>query len=159
MAKGKKKEPVINTILKKLYYNPKSTSSYGSKAALQRGLKQELKKKKGRIKRTNLPRQVKTWLEDQKTYTLHKQPKKTFPRRQVIVSGINDQWQADLADMQLLAYENQGFRYILIVIDCFSRKAWAHALKDKTGKSVADAFNYIFTNQEPPKSLQTDKGK
>ena len=159
MAKGKKKEPVINTILKKLYYNPKSTSSYGSKAALQRGLKQELKKKKGRIKRTNLPRQVKTWLEDQTTYTLHKQPKKTFPRRQVIVSGINDQWQADLADMQLLAYENQGFRYILIVIDCFSRKAWAHALKDKTGKSVADAFNYIFTNQETPKSLQTDKGK
>jgi transposase InsO family protein/ribosomal protein L21E len=159
MAKGKKKEPLVNAILKRLYYNPRSASSYGSKATLQKGLEQDLKKTKKRIKRKNLASKVKTWLQDQTTYTLHKQPQKTFPRRQVIVSGINDQWQADLADMQLLADENQGYRYILIVIDCFSRKAWARALQDKSGKSVADAFNDIFNTQEPPNKLQTDKGR
>ena len=158
MAKGKKKEPIVNAILKILYYNPKSSSSYGSKETLKKGLEQELKKTKKRIKKKNLTSTVKTWLENQTTYTLHKQPQKTFPRRPVLVSGINDQWQADLADMQLLADDNRGYRYILIVIDCFSRKAWARALKNKSGKSVADAFNDIFKTQEPPKKLQTDKG-
>lgn len=158
MAKGKKKETVTNKLLQKLYYDPRSAASYGSKATLQKALGEELKKNK-RIKRSNLSTKVKTWLENQNTYTLHKQPQRTFPRRRVIVGGINDQWQADLADMQMLASENQGYRYILMIIDCFSRKAWARALKDKSGKSVASAFEDIFKTQAPPHELQTDKGR
>ena len=157
MAKGKKKETIVSKILKKLYYNPRSSASYGSTASLKAALKQELKKRK--IKRTNLSKTVRLWLHDQKTYSVHKQPRRSFQRRRVIVGGINDQWQADLADMQMLADDNDNYKYILMVIDCFSRHAWARGLKDKSGKSVATAFSDIFKVQEPPSKVQTDKGK
>ena len=97
-----KKETKTDKLLKKLYYDPRAAASYGSRATLTK----ELRKKKIRTK--NLPAKVKNWLEDQKTYTLHKQPQRNFRRRKVIVGGINDQWQADLADMQLLAKDNAG---------------------------------------------------
>ena len=163
MPRGKKKETIVSNLLKKLYYDPKSSASYGGKASLKTGLLKELKKekKKKTLKRPpkNLDRTVNSWLENQNTYTLHKQPRRSFPRRWVIVGGINHQWQADLADMQLLATDNEGYKYILVVIDCFSRKAWARALKDKSGKSVASAFSDIFKMQDPPRKIQTDKGK
>ena len=159
MAKRKQKKTVINKLLERLYYDPKLSSSYGGKAPLKSALKKELTKKKIKRSDKNLDNSITSWLEDQKTYTLHKQPRKSFQRRQIIVGGINDQWQADLADMQMLASDNLGMKYILMVIDCFSRKAWARALKDKSGKSVAAAFSDIFKLQEPPKKIQTDKGK
>ena len=39
---------------------------------------------------------------------------------------------------------NNGYRYILTVIDFFSRYAWAKPIKDKTGKEVKHAFQEIF---------------
>ena len=158
MAKGKPKESTISKKLKRLYYNPRSPASFGSEATLLKALGQELKNDK-RINRSNLPTKVKTWLEDQNTYTLHKQPQRTFTRRRVTVGGINEQWQADLADMSMFVKQNSGHRYILLVVDCFSRKAWARALMDKSGKSVASAFADLFKTQEPPSKLQTDKGR
>ena len=159
MAKRKQKKTVVSKLLQRLYYTPKFPSSFGGKAPLKSAVKKELKKKKIKRSNKNLDNSITSWLEDQKTYTLHKQPKRSFQRRQIIVGGINDQWQADLADMQLLASDNLGMKYILMVIDCFSRKAWARALKDKSGKSVASAFSDIFKVQEPPRKIQTDKGK
>ena len=41
-------------------------------------------------------------------------------------------WGADLVDMQLINKFNKGFRFLLCVIDIFSKYAWAVALKDKT---------------------------
>ena len=159
MAKRKQKKTVVSKLLERLYYDPKLSSSYGGKAPLKSALKKQLKTRKIKRSDKNLDNSITSWLEDQKTYTLHKQPKRSFQRRRVIVGGINDQWQADLADMQMLASDNLGMKYILMVIDCFSRKAWARALKDKSGKSVAAAFSDIFKLQEPPKKIQTDKGK
>lgn len=157
MARRGRKETVVSKILKKLYYDPKSIASYGGKAILEYALEDELQKRK--IRRKNLSNLVEKWLEDQQTYTLHKQPQKNFTRRRVIVGGINDQWQTDLADMQAHSKENDGYKYILMVMDCFSRKAWARPLKDKSGKSVADAFSDIFKDQSPPTKLQSDKGR
>ena len=159
MAKRKQKKTVVNKLLERLYYTPKLPSSFGGKAPLKSAVKKELKKKKIKRSNKNLDNSITSWLADQKTYTLHKQPKRSFQRRRVVVGGINDQWQADLADMQMLASDNLGMKYILMVIDCFSRKAWARALKDKSGKSVASAFSDIFEVQEPPRKMQTDKGK
>jgi len=49
-------------------------------------------------------------------------------------------------------------RYILLVLDCFSRKAWARPLKNKSGKSVSAAFQDIFKVNDPPALCQTDMG-
>ena len=49
-------------------------------------------------------------------------------------------WGADLTDMQLLSKFNKGFRFLLCVIDIFSKYAWVVPLKDKKGISIVNAF-------------------
>jgi len=62
---------------------------------------------------------------------LHKPIRRKFKTRRVIVNGINDIWSADLVFMDKLSKWNKGFKYILTVIDVFSKFAWAIPLKDK----------------------------
>ena len=55
---------------------------------------------------------------------------------------------------------NKGFRYILNVIDCFSKYAWSVPLKDKKSETVLDAFKYIVeTSNRKPKYIWVDEGK
>ena len=49
-------------------------------------------------------------------------------------------WGVDLADMQLLSQFNKRFRFLLYVIDIFTKYAWVVPLKDKKGVSTVDAF-------------------
>ena len=45
--------------------------------------------------------------------------------------------------MQLIKKFNKGFRFLLCVIDIFSKYAWINPLKDKKGVSIANAFQSI----------------
>jgi hypothetical protein len=54
--------------------------------------------------------------------------------------GIEDQWSADLMDMVKFSKYNDGFSYILVVIDVFSKYLGLQKLKDKKGPSVASVF-------------------
>lgn len=102
---------------------------------------------------------VKTWLKSQPAYTLHKQARKRYPTRAYLVHDIDEQWQADLMDMSSISRYNTGHRFVLTVIDIFSRYGWARPLKSKHGLGVARAFKSIFdTDQRIPKRIQTDQG-
>lgn len=90
---------------------------------------------------------------------IHKNAMKNFPRRHVIQKDIDDLWQADLIDMQNISSCNKNYNYILVVIDTFSKYAWAVPLKNKDKNSVSNAFNKIlYTQNRCPKNLQTDLG-
>lgn len=91
-------------------------------------------------------------------YTLHRQRKINFLRNKVIAEQLNEQFQADIVDMQSFAKSNDGFKYILTVVDVLSKYAFAVPIKTKGSKSVRDAFEVIF-KQRVPQKLQTDKGK
>ena len=132
--------------LKSIYYDPRNPASFSSIAKLAKASGYSRAK-------------VKTWLKAQPTYTLHRQAAKHYPTRKYIVHDIDEQWQADLADVSLIARENKGNPFILTVIDIFSRYAWARPLPNKTGKAVAEAFNDIFKEGRIPKRVQTDQGK
>jgi hypothetical protein len=80
---------------------------------------------------------------------LHGAARRTYPRRRVIVYGKNDLFQADLVDMQQYSNVNKGYKYILCVIDCFTKYAWAVALKSKKGEEVSTAANKIFAQNSP----------
>ena len=54
---------------------------------------------------------------------LHKPIIKTFNRREVYSSFKDNIWGVDLADVQLLSKFNKGFRFLLCVIDIFSKYA------------------------------------
>ena len=96
-------------------------------------------------------------MASQDAYTLHKPTRNSFPRRRTFAKGINDLFQADLADLSSIARENDGYRYLLTCIDVFSKYAWAIPLKTKTGREVSFAFERILADRKC-NMLQTDKG-
>ena len=75
---------------------------------------------------------------------LHKQIIRKFKKRKVY-SGFKGNIQgADLADMQLISNFDNGFTFLLCVIDIFSKYSWVVPLKDKKGVSVVNAFKTIL---------------
>jgi hypothetical protein len=88
---------------------------------------------------------------------LHRPARKIFPRRFVITRFKDDLWQADLMDMQLHYKKNNRFKYILIVIDTFTKYVWVQALKNKSAKDVTLGMCKILKLNQP-KLLQTDNG-
>lgn len=94
---------------------------------------------------------------------LHKPARRQYPRRPTTSKGFRDLFQADLVEMQPYFRENSNFRYMLTVIDVFSKFAWARPLKNKTSTSVTNAMRNILQSKDgqifkPPKYLQTDRG-
>ena len=91
---------------------------------------------------------------------LHKPVRKKFTKRLVFAKNIDDIWAVDLVEMQPYAKYNNGVKYILMIIDVFSKYGWAIPLKTKTGIAVADALKKFFKKQSPPPAmLWSDKGK
>jgi len=92
-------------------------------------------------------------------YTQHKLPTRNFKRRKIIVGGIDVMWQADLVDVQKIKYQNSHNNYILTVIDCFSKYAWAEPIKNKTAVQTYQAFkNIIEKSGRTPQKLIVDGG-
>ena len=90
---------------------------------------------------------------------LHKRSMRKFKKRKVY-SGFRDNiWGADLADMQLISKFNKGFRFLLCVIDIFSKYAWVVPLKGKKGISIVNAFQKILKElKRKPNKIWVDKG-
>ena len=103
-------------------------------------------------------RQVETWLQSKDTYTLHKPVRYNFPRNRVIVTGTDDQWQADLVAISSLARFNKGYKFLLTCIDVFSKLAWVVPFINKVGESLVNGFQSILEFGRSPEKLQTDKG-
>ena len=79
---------------------------------------------------------------------LHKPIIIKFKKRKVYSSFKDNIWRADLADMQLFSKHNRGIRYLLCVIDLFSKYGWVVPLKDKKGVSIANAFQKILDSSK-----------
>jgi transposase InsO family protein len=104
---------------------------------------------------------------DHKQYALeiHKPFRKPKPTRQVQVKGIDDVWGADLMDMQWMDKDkdflnaNEGYRYISVWIDVFSKYAWAVPLKTKKPSENFEAFRRVVElSGRKPRHIWCDKG-
>ena len=73
---------------------------------------------------------------------LHKPIIRKFKKIKVYSTFKGNNWGAHLADMQFISKFNKRFRFLLCVIDIFSKYAWVAPLKDK--KSIVNAFQSIF---------------
>lgn len=94
-----------------------------------------------------------------RAFSLHKPARRRFPVRSYRAKYKNQFWQADLEEMIPHEKENKNFKYILTVIDVFSRYAWALPLKNKSAKAVTSALKKIIDKVGLPKFLHTDQGK
>ena len=91
---------------------------------------------------------------------LHKPIIRKFEKRKVHAAFKDNIWDADLADMQLLSRYNKGIRFLLGVIEIFSKYAWVVPLKDKKGISIVKAFQNVLkqSNNRKPNKIWVAKG-
>jgi len=129
------------------YYNPRMPGSFSGAHALVR-----------QLKGVKTGREVAEWLQTQPTYTLHKPVRKRFRRNVIHVHSVDEQFQADLADVQMLARWNGGVHFLLTCIDVFSKYAWVVPMKNKTAEATRAAFELIFQERKP-QQLMTDSGR
>ena len=88
---------------------------------------------------------------------LHHRVIKFFHKRRIYVNSIDQTWAVDLVDMQQYSKQNKHYKYLLAVIDVFSKYGWLIPLKNKTGVTVNEAFKTLFKERKPM-YIWSDKG-
>jgi hypothetical protein len=95
---------------------------------------------------------VSAFSESQDGYKGHTGAEK-FPSNAYVVNSVLDLWQSDLLILQKFAKYNNNYRYILSVIDVFSKYLHLVPLKTTTGSVVAEAFYSILRDSQYTKPL------
>jgi transposase InsO family protein len=153
LAIGKTKD-----VLSRLYYGLERASAYssGDKLRAAAASDQGHTKSAGRTCVLGIARCL---------YNAQTCAKKIF-RNAYDVNNVLDLWQSDLLDLQAFAEHNNNYRYVLSVIDVFSKYLHLVPLKSKSGSAVAEAFGSILRDSRymkprvrRPLVVQTDKGK
>ena len=132
----------MNENLSQLFYNPKEgLSNVGDlyKRAREKGHKYTLK-------------QVKEWYFNQPVNQIYKQPQKV--RRFNKIQSNNyapGTFQADLMDLQRFARWNKGYKYLLNIIDVFSRYSFSFPIKTKKPSEIAPFFKQVIDEVKPKK--------
>lgn len=144
----------IDSLLFKTYYDPKCPAAFSSCDRLYKYIRTNHTNK--HIKKS----EIAEWLGRQRTFTLHRDRRTRFKRNHYNITNIDDLWEMDLIDMQQFSRQNNGYKYVLAVIDCFSKYAWCVPIKRKTPAEVINGFNIIFSKtQRRCIRLQSDKGR
>lgn len=90
---------------------------------------------------------------------IYRLPRRNFLRRKTKMVGIDNMWQMDLSDLQKLSKYNKGYRYLLCIIDTFSRFAFVEPIKTKTGKEITAVFEKLIERtKRKPKLIHVDRG-
>jgi hypothetical protein len=103
-------------------------------------------------------KQVSTWLKQQESYVRHQPPPKVYPHQKILMSSMDEQWDADLLVMDQFTRKNSGYKYLAVFIDIFSRYIWVEPMKTKTGNEMVQVLGRIFKKGRKPLSMRTDRG-
>lgn len=153
----------MDSILKTIYYDVTHVAGFASVRKLWDAVKGD---------NSFTLKYVKKWLSTQEAYNLFKPARVTFPRPRIHINGADAVWEMDLmimrhiftvddsSDAMALPEANDGYSYVLLVIDAFSKYLWAQPCKAKTSYDVAKAFEKVLLDAAPrtPASLRSDMG-
>ena len=102
---------------------------------------------------------IQQFLSDNDAYSLHKRVRRKFKRTHVIVEGKDSQWDGDLMDTKNIAKYNQGYQYVLVLQDVFSRYIFTVPVRNKKASVVVTALKSVVEkSSRKPEILRTDKG-
>ncbi len=150
MASIREKSPPLSDDFSRratrLYTDPSRAGALGGIARLAREL--------GASRRTDTLR----WSRGFDAYNLHRPSRRKFKRRKTIVRGPGVQLQADLVDVGAHASANGNVKFLLTIVDVFSRRAWVEPLHSKRGADVVAALSKNLKGLGY-ETLQTDKGR
>jgi len=121
----------------RLYYDPAKPTAFSTlnkfaAAAAVKASTTKLNKK-----------DLRAWLEKQDPYTLHRPIRRYFARNPYSVNNVLDVWECDLVDVRAIARFNDKYKFILSLIDVFSKSLYLNPLRSKTGTVVASEFQSI----------------
>ena len=88
-------------------------------------------------------------------------PKHNYATNKTDVYHIDDIWSLDILDLKDYGPENnRGYRYVLVVIDNFSKFGWTVPLKTKNALTIKDSFeNILINSKRRPNLIESDRGK
>ena len=90
-----------------------------------------------------------------------KGPKRNYATNKTDVYHIDDIWSLDILDFKDYGPENNNnYRYVLVIIDNFSKFGWTVPLKNKNAQTIKDSFeNILLSSKRKPNLIETDRGK
>ena len=150
MVKIKRSSDELNRFLSRVYVSTKHAASFSGLDKLYRMAKNQFP--------SVTIKEIQKWAENNLSYSLHKPSRRTFKQNKVYAPKIDSLWEADLAFVQDVAKENDGVNYLLVVIDVLSKYVWVRAIKNKTARSLTEAFDSILSEGRKPEKLRMDKG-
>jgi hypothetical protein len=141
----------VEEYLSTIYYDPLQPGSYSGLNKFWKAIKSD--------NHYNLTyKQVSTWLKKQESYVRHQPPPKVYPHQKILMSSMDEQWDADLLSMDQFARKNSGYKYLAIFIDIFSRYLWVEPMKTKTGGEMVQVLARVFKKGRKPFTMRTDRG-
>ena len=90
-----------------------------------------------------------------------KAPKKNHNTNKTDVYYIDDIWSLDILDLKDYGPENiRGYRYVLVIIDNFSKFGWTVPLKKRNALTIKYYFeNILVSSKRKPNLIESDRGK
>ena len=90
-----------------------------------------------------------------------KPPKRNYATNKTDVYFIDEIWSLDILDLKDYGPKNnRGYRYVLVIIDNFSKYGWTIPLKNKTGQTIKDSFeNNLISSKRKPNLLEGDRNR
>ena len=91
--------------------------------------------------------------------TYSKGPKKNYATNKTDVYHIDDIWSLDIPDLKnYVPQNNRGSRFVLVIIDKFSKYGWTVPLKNKNTQTIKNSFeNIIKSSKRSPNLLEGDR--
>ena len=88
-------------------------------------------------------------------------PKKIYNTNKTDVYHIDDIWSLDILDLKDYGPDNnRGYRYVLVIIDIFSKYGWTVLLKNKNAQTIKDSSeNILISSKRSPNLIESDRGK
>lgn len=145
---------VIEDYLKRLYFDQAAPGSFQGIDKFWAHIKVDPERPRGLKKE-----KVREWLGRQEVYQVHSEPKRKYPTEAFITEYRDQFWDIDILilpdDKPKI---NRNFRYLLGVIDLFSRYVWGRLLRKKTAAETAKAFKSILEEGRKCEVLRGDAG-
>ena len=90
-----------------------------------------------------------------------KHPKKIYSTNKTDVYHIDDIWSLDILDLNDYGPENnRKYRYVLVVMDNFSKFGWTVSLKNKNAQTIKESLeNILISSKRKPNLIETDRGE
>ena len=98
-------------------------------------------------------------LEHSEGYTLHREYKQPRQYNPYYVHGRREQVQADLIDTNLISARNDGVKFLLVLIDIFTKRVWLYPLENKRAVTMRNVLRQWLNSLDvAPAKLMTDRG-